>query len=87
MVCLVELLTGHTIWGLTCTNFDTQNGKNASSVGMIKKSVHIVCDCLVLAFIEYRIWGGKFLKLADLEEVKVSSLLSLVANTRLHLVS
>jgi hypothetical protein len=49
--------------------------------------VHIVCDCLVLACNRYRIWGSMFLKPEDLENVRVSSLLSLVANTGLGLVS
>jgi hypothetical protein len=46
-------------------------------------SVHIVCDCLVLVCERYRIWGCTL----DLENVRVSSLLSLVANTGLGLVS
>jgi hypothetical protein len=50
-------------------------------------SVHIVCDCTVLACKRYRIWGSMFLKPEDLEKVRVSSLLSLVVNTGLGLVS
>jgi hypothetical protein len=50
-------------------------------------SVHIVCDCPVLVFKRYRILGHMFLKPEDLENVKVSSLLSLVANNGLGLVS
>jgi hypothetical protein len=50
-------------------------------------SVHIVCDCPVLACEIYRIWGCMFLKPKDHENVRVSSLLSLVANTGLGLVS
>jgi hypothetical protein len=42
-------------------------------------SVHIVCDCPVLACIRYGTWGCIFLKPEDLENVRVSSLLSLVA--------
>jgi hypothetical protein len=51
---------------------------------MIKK---IVCDCPILACKRYSIWGCTFLKPEDLENVRVSSLLSLVANTGLGLVS
>jgi hypothetical protein len=55
---------------------------------MIKEdSVHIVCHCPVLASKRYRIWGSMFLKPEDLENARVSSLLSLVANTGLGLVS
>jgi hypothetical protein len=35
----------------------------------------------------YRIWNSMFIKPEDLENVRVSSLLSLVANTGLGLVS
>jgi hypothetical protein len=50
-------------------------------------SVHTVCDCPVLACKRYRILGCMFLNLEDLEKVRVSSLLSLVANTGHGLVS
>jgi hypothetical protein len=50
-------------------------------------SVHTVCDCPVLACKRCRIWGNMFLKPKDLEKVSVGSLLSLVANTGLGLVS
>jgi hypothetical protein len=62
---------------------DTQKGKNAEK----EDSVHIVCDCPVLACKRYRILGCMFLKPEDLENMRVSSLLSLVANTGLGLVS
>ena len=50
-------------------------------------SVRIVCDCPVLACKRYRILSYMFLKPEDLENVRVSSLLSLVANTGLGLIS
>ena len=50
-------------------------------------TVHTVRDCLLLACKIYRIWGSMFLKPEDLEKVRVSSLLSLVAYTGLGLVS
>jgi hypothetical protein len=50
-------------------------------------TVHIVCDCPVLACKRYRILGCMFLKPEDLKKVRVSSLLSLVANTGLGLIS
>jgi hypothetical protein len=50
-------------------------------------TVHTVCDCPVLACKRYRIWGCVFLKPEDLENVRVSSLLSLLAKTGLGLVS
>jgi hypothetical protein len=46
-----------------------------------------MCDCPVLACKRYRILGCMFLKPENLENVRVSSLLSLVANTGLGLVS
>jgi hypothetical protein len=45
-----------------------------------------MCDCPILACKRYRIWGCMFLKPEDLENVKVSSLSSLVASTGLGLV-
>jgi hypothetical protein len=67
---------------------DTQKGKNADCVDMIKEnSIHIVCDRPVLACKIYRILGYIFLKPEDLKKVRVSSLLSLVANTGLGLIS
>ena len=54
---------------------------------MIKKTVYTVCQCPVLACKRYRNWGCMFLKPEDLEKVRVGSLLSLVANTGLGLVS
>jgi hypothetical protein len=53
----------------------------------MEDSIHIVCDCPVLACKRYRILGYMFLKPEDLENVRVSSPLSLVANTGLGLVS
>jgi hypothetical protein len=50
-------------------------------------SVHTVCHCPVLACKRYRIWGSMFLKHEDVEKVKVSNLVSLIANKELDLVS
>ena len=50
-------------------------------------SVYIACHCPVLAYKRYRIWDSMFLKPEGLEKVRVSSLLSLVANTGFDLVS
>jgi hypothetical protein len=66
---------------------DIQKGKNADCVDMKKKTVYTLCDCPVLACKRYRILGCMFSKPEDLENVRVSSLLSLVANTGLDLVS
>jgi hypothetical protein len=48
-------------------------------------SVHIVCDCPALHCKRYRIWGSMFLKPEYLENLRVSSLLSIVASTGLGL--
>ena len=55
--------------------------------GYDKGGVHIVYDCPVLAPKRYRIWGRMFLQPEDVENVRVGSLLSLVANTGLGLIS
>jgi hypothetical protein len=49
--------------------------------------VHTVCDCHALACKRYRIWGSMFLKPEDMDKVRMTSLLSLVANTGLGIVS
>jgi hypothetical protein len=49
--------------------------------------VYIVSDCPVLACKRYRIPGCMFLNPEDLENVTLASLLSLMANTGLGLVS
>jgi hypothetical protein len=85
----VRLLTGHTTLRAHLDKIEhTQNDKNADCVDMIKEdSVHIVCDCPLLTCKRYRICGSMFLKPEDLEKVRVSSLLCLMANTGLSLVS
>jgi hypothetical protein len=64
-----------------------QNSKNACCGYDKEKSVHIVRHCLIVACKSYRTWGSMFQKSEDLEKVRVSSLLSLVTNTGLGLVS
>jgi hypothetical protein len=84
----VGLLTGH-------TSLKTHLYKPRHTKGQERRlrgydtadSEHIVCDCPVLACKRYRMWGSMFLKPEDIENVRVSSLLSLVANTGLGLVS
>jgi hypothetical protein len=65
-------------------NLGTQSSSTAGCVDMIKG---IVYTLYVLACKKYRIWGSMFLTPKDLEKVRVGSLLSLVANTGLGLVS
>jgi hypothetical protein len=82
------LLTGHTTLRAHLYKLGHTEQQECQLCGYdIEDSVHIVCDCLVLACKTYRIWGNMFLKPEDLENVRVSSLLSLVANTGLGLVS
>ena len=84
----VGLLTGHTSLRTHLHKLEHTERQECRLCGYDKEdSVHIVCDCSVLARKRYRIWGCKFLKPEDLESVRVSSLLSLVANTGLGLVS
>jgi predicted Zn-ribbon and HTH transcriptional regulator len=84
----VGLLTGHTSLRAHLHKLGHTEGQECRLCGYEKEdSVHIVCDCPVLACKRYRIFGCMFLKPEDLEKVRVSSLLSLVANTGLGLVS
>ena len=84
----VGLLTGHTSLRAHLYKLGHTERQECRLCGYEKEdSVHIVCDCPVLACKRYRIWGSMFLKPEDLKNVRVSSLLSLVANTGLGLVS
>jgi hypothetical protein len=84
----VGLLTGHTSLRAHLYKLGHTEGQDCRLCGHEKEgSVHIVCDCPVLACKRYRILSCMFLKPEDLENVRVSSLLSLVANTGLGLVS
>jgi predicted Zn-ribbon and HTH transcriptional regulator len=84
----VGLLTGHASLRAHLHKLGYTERQECRLCGYEKEdSVHIVCDCPVLACKRYRIWGCLFLKPEDLENVRVSSLLSLVANTGLGLVS
>jgi hypothetical protein len=84
----VGLLTGHTSLRAHLHKPEYTEGQECRLCGHENEdSVHIVCDCPVLACKRYRIWYCMFLKPEDLENVRVSSLLSLVANTGLGLVS
>jgi hypothetical protein len=83
----VGLLTGHTSLRPDLYRFGHSEGQESRLCGCDKEdSVHIVCDCPGLACKRYRIWGSMFLKPKDQEKVRVSSLLSLMANTGLGLV-
>jgi hypothetical protein len=84
----VGLLTGHTKLRAHLYTLGYTEGQECRLCGYEKEdSVHTECDCPVLACKRYRIVGCVFLKPEDLENVRVSSLLSLVANTGLGLVS
>jgi hypothetical protein len=84
----VGLLTGHTSLRAHLYKLGHTEGQECRLCGYEKEdSVHIVCDCPVLAWKRYRIWGSMFLKPEDLQKVRVNSLLSLVANTGLGLFS
>jgi hypothetical protein len=84
----VGLLTGHTSLRAHLHKLGHTERQECRLCGHDKEnSVHIVCDCPVLACKRCRIRGCVFLKHEDLENVRVSSVLSLVANTGLSLVS
>jgi hypothetical protein len=84
----VGLLTGHTSLRAHLCKLGHTERQECRLCGYDKEdSVHTVCDCPVLACKRYRIWGSMFLKPEDHENVRVSSLFSLVANTGLGLVS
>jgi predicted Zn-ribbon and HTH transcriptional regulator len=84
----VGLLTGHTRLRAHLHKLGHTEGQECRLCGYEKEdSVHIVCDCPVFACKRYRILGCMFLKPEDLKNVRVSSLLSLVTNTGLGLIS
>jgi hypothetical protein len=84
----VGLLTGHTSLRAHLHKLGHTERQECRLCGYEKEdSVHIVCDWPVSACKRYRIWGCMFLKPEDLENVRMSSLLSLVANTELGLIS
>ena len=85
---VVGLLTGHTSLRAQLYKLGHTERQECQLCGCDKgDSVHTVCHCPVLACKRYRISGNMFLKHEDLEKVMVSSLLSLVTNTVLGLVS
>jgi len=51
-----------------------------------KISVHTVCQCVALQCKRYRTLGCVFLIPKDLENMRVNSLISLLANTRLGII-
>ena len=82
----VGLLAGHTSLRAHLYKLGHTERQECRLCGYEKEdSVHTVCDCPVLARKRCRIWGSRFLKPEDLENVRVGSLLSLVANTVLGL--
>jgi hypothetical protein len=84
----VGLLTGHTSLKAHLYKRGHTKRQECQLCGYDKEdSGHIVCDCPVSACRRYRIWGRMFLKPEDLEKGRVSSLLCLLANTGLGLVS
>jgi hypothetical protein len=84
----VGLLTGHTSLRTHLYKLRYTERQECRLCGYEKEdSVHIVCDCPDLACNRYRISGCMFLKPENLDNVRVSSLLSLVANKGLGLIS
>jgi hypothetical protein len=82
----VGLLTGHTSLRAHLYKRGHAKWQECRLCGYDKEdSVHTVCESPVLACKIYRIRGSMFLRPEDLEKVRVSSLLSLVANTGLLL--
>jgi hypothetical protein len=87
LMAAVGLLTGHTGLSAHLYKLGHTAQQERRLCGYDKEdSVHIVCDCPVLACKRYRIWCSVFLKPEDLEKVLVGSLLSLVVNTGLGLI-
>jgi hypothetical protein len=86
----VGLLTGHTSLRAYVYKLGHAERQECRLCGYDKEdSGHTVCDCPVLAGKIYGIWHCMFLKQVseNLEKVRASSLLSLVTNTGLGLVS
>jgi predicted Zn-ribbon and HTH transcriptional regulator len=71
----VGLLTSHTSLRAHLYKLGHTERQECRLCGYEKEdSVHIVCDCPVVACKRYRILGCMFLKPEDLENVRVSSL-------------
>jgi hypothetical protein len=84
----VGLSTGHTCLRAHFYKLRHVEEQECGLCGHKKEDiVHTVCDCPAIACKRCRIWGSMFLKPEDLENVSVSSLLSLVAKTGLDLLS
>jgi predicted Zn-ribbon and HTH transcriptional regulator len=84
----VGLLTGHTKLRAHLHKLGHTESQECRLCGYENEdSIHVVCNCPVLACERYRILGCMFLKPEDLENVRVSSLLSLVTTTGLGLIS
>ena len=83
----VGLLTGHTSQRADLYKLGHTERQECLLCGYDKEDSGHVCHCLVLACERYKIWGSMFVKPEDLEKVRVGSLLSLVANTGIGLVS
>jgi predicted Zn-ribbon and HTH transcriptional regulator len=88
LMAAVGLLTGHTTLRAHLYTLEHAERQECRLCGYEKEdSVHTVCHCPVLACKIYRISGCMLLKPEDLDKLRVGSLLSLVANTGLGLVS
>jgi hypothetical protein len=84
----VGLLTGHTTLRAHLYKTGQTEWQECQLCGYNKEdSVHILCHCPVLVCKIYRIWGSMLLKPEDLDKVRLGSLLILVANTGLGLIS
>jgi len=79
----VSLLTGHTTLTANAETW-THIAAGLATVSDEKANiVHIACCCLPQACKRYRNLGHMFFKPKDLENMKVNSLIRLLANTRL----
>jgi hypothetical protein len=56
-------------------NLDTQNGRNADCVDMIKTTVYTLCVTVLSRLVKYTgSWGSMILKPEDLDKLRVGSL-------------
>ncbi|KYM93641.1 hypothetical protein ALC62_15758, partial [Cyphomyrmex costatus] len=82
----IGLLTGHMPLRAHLFNLGLAEQKECRLCGEEgEDNLHLLCRCPALACKRYKSWGHMFMTPMDLENAKVSSLISLVNNTRLGL--
>jgi len=82
----IGLLTGHVALRSHLYKLGLTESKVCRLCGEESEdSSHILCRCPALSCKRYRLWGSMFIEPRDLADKRVSSLISLVLNTKLEI--